>query len=296
MKAQRASKTAEYMAFFRALETARPRGRSLFQDHYARQFLSPTLRLVLTLSSLPIGRSLIPRLVQREAPGAFSSGVARTRYIDDLLKTTVRAGAKQIIILGAGFDTRALRLDFLRDVSVIEIDHPDTSRCKLRTLSSMIERLPENVSYCRADFNNQSLEEIGIASNIDLSAATAIVWEGVTNYLSAGAVDATFKWTENFSRVDVVFTYIDKRVLDHPEEFAGTRNVFAYLRDCEEQWTFGFVPNELADYLAEHRLFLAEDVSAVDYCAKYMADRMVMKGYEFYRVAFARSREMKGEA
>ena len=289
MKAHSASKTAEYMAFFRALETARPKGRSLFQDPYAGLFLSPTLKLLVTLSCLPIGRALIPRLVHREAPGAFSSGVARTRLIDELLEKTVRAGAKQVILLGAGFDTRALRLDFLRNTAVIEIDHPNTSRFKLQTLRSRMAGLPENVSYCQADFNKQSLDDIGIASNIDFSAATTIIWEGVTNYLSANAVDASFKWTRKFSRVDIIFTYIDKRVLEHPEEFAGTSSVLQYLRDSEEQWTFGFSPEELPDYLAAHRLSLAENVSAEEYCARYMADRTVAKGYEFYRVALARS-------
>lgn len=134
-------------------------------------------------------------------------------------------------------------------------------------------RLPENVSYCRADFNKQSLEEIGVESNIDFSAATTIVWEGVTNYLNPRAVDATFRWAEEFSRVNVIFTYLDKKVLDHPEEFAGTRNVLRYLRDNEEQWTFGFAPQELPDYLGQHHLTLVEDVGAADYRTKYMAGR-----------------------
>jgi methyltransferase (TIGR00027 family) len=296
MKAHTASKTAEYMAFFRALETARPKDRSVFRDPYARLFLSPTLKLLVTLSSVPIGKSLIPRLVQREAPGAFSSGVARTRLIDDLLEGTVRAGAKQVILLGAGFDTRALRLDFLKDTAVIEIDHPDTSRVKQDILKSTMARLPGNVSYCQADFNRQSLDDIGAASNIDFGTAATIIWEGVTNYLSADAVDATFKWTGKFSRVDVIFTYIDKKVLHHPEVFAGTSNVQRYLRDAEEQWTFGFSPPELPGYLAAHGLSLIENVTAREYCAKYLGGRGTVRGYEFYRVALARSRGAKGKA
>ena len=296
MKADRASKTAEYMAFFRGLETARPKGRSLFQDPFAGLFLSPTLKLLVALSSLPIGRDLIPRLVQREAPGAFSSGVARTRLIDDLLERTVREGAKQVILLGAGFDTRALRLDFLKDTAVIEIDHPDTSRVKQEILKSKTAGLPGNVSYCQADFNRQSLDDTGAASNIDFGTAATIIWEGVTNYLSANAVDATFKWTEKFSRVDVIFTYIDKKVLHHPEEFVGTESVQRYLRDAEEQWTFGFSPPELPGYLTAHGLSLIENVTAREYCAKYLSDRKLVTGYEFYRVALARSRGAKGKA
>ena len=296
MKAHKASKTAQYMALFRAVETARGRNRPLFQDPYARRFLSRDLRMVASLSSLPVGRELIPWLIQKKSPGALSSGVARTRYIDDLLEETVRGGARQIIILGAGFDARGLRLDFLRNTEVIEIDHPDTSQFKIERLTSIMGKLPGNISYRQADFNEQSMEEIGAASNVDYGKATTIVWEGVTNYISPRAVDATFRWTERFSRVDVIFTYLDKRVLDHPEEFVGTRKILKYTRDREEPWTFGFVPGELADYLGGYCLGLVHNVSAVEYRSTYMAHRTGTKGYEFYRVALARSREMKGEA
>ena len=66
----------------------------------------------------------------------------------------------------------------------------------------MMRRLPENVSYCEADFNTQSLAEIGSASTIKFDAPTTLVWEGVTSYLTSDAVDATLRWTEKF-RVDL---------------------------------------------------------------------------------------------
>lgn len=294
VKAQRPSKTAQYMALFRAIETVRPEGRALFRDHYARQFLSRPMKVAVSLSSLPIGRELIPWIIRQSAPGALSSGVARTRYIDDLVERTVREGATQIIILGAGYDTRALRLDSVKSAAVIEIDHPDTSRFKLRRLTSMKRGLPENVSYCEADFDRESLEEIGSASIIAFDAATTLVWEGVTNYLTSAAVDATFRWTERFPRINVIFTYLDKKVLDHPEEFAGARKLIKHLHDTGEQWTFGFAPYAVPAYLSRYSLTLIEDVSAADYRAKYMADRTPEIGYEFYRAAFARHETTKG--
>jgi len=293
MKAQKPSKTAQYMALFRAVETVRPEGRALFRDPYARRFLSPTMRLAVIIASLPMGRELIPRLIRRSAPGALSSGVARTRYIDDLVDRTVREGATQLIILGAGYDTRALRLDSLKSAAVIEIDHPDTSRFKLRRLTSTMGKRPENVSYCEADFNTQSLEEIGSGSTIKFDAPTTLVWEGVTSYLTSDAVDATFRWTEKFPGVNLIFTYLDRKVLDHPEEFAGARRLVAHLHDSEEQWTFGFAPPTVPGYLSRHNLTLIEDLSAADYRAKYMADRPREIGYEFHRTAFARRENIK---
>ncbi len=288
MKTDKASKTAQYMALFRAIETARPQGSSLFKDPYAIRFLDRTLRLVAALSSLPIGRDFIPRLVEKEAPGALASGVARTKYIDDLLEKSVRAGARQVVILGAGFDMRALRCDFLKSSAIIEIDHPDTSRFKLRRLTRETRMLRARVSYYEADFNRQSLEEIGAASTIDYTVPTAILWEGVTSYLTSDAVDATFRWSENFPRVDLIFTYLDKRVLDHPEEFFGSQRTIRYLEENEEQWTFGFALEELPSYLKKYGLTLVEESGAADYRARYMADRPGLPAYEFHRVAWAR--------
>lgn len=148
--------------------------------------------------------------------------------------------------------------------------------------------LRARVSYYEADFNRQSLEEIGAASTIDYTVPTAILWEGVTSYLTSDAVDATFRWSENFPRVDLIFTYLDKRVLDHPEEFFGSQRTIRYLEENEEQWTFGFALEELPSYLEKYGLTLVEESGAADYRARYMADRPGLPAYEFHRVAWAR--------
>jgi|SRR5208337_3795114 len=127
MKANTASRTAQYMALFRAFETVCPFHIRLFSDPYAVSFLDNGLKLVIRISTFPLFGRFIPKIIQSKGPGALSSGIARTKYIDDLLELTIRNGVKQVLILGAGFDTRALRLGFLNTISIIEIDHPDTS-------------------------------------------------------------------------------------------------------------------------------------------------------------------------
>src|ERR1041384_5916196 len=104
MKADKASQTAQYMALFRALETTLPAGKRLFIDPYAVSFLDGKLQLAARLSPLSFVRRYVQKTIQKRIPGAFSSGIARTRYIDDLLQQTLQRHIQQVIILGAGFD------------------------------------------------------------------------------------------------------------------------------------------------------------------------------------------------
>jgi len=281
------------MALFRAIETVRPSRKRLFADPYATIFLDEGLKRVVRLSTLPFIGSFMPKIIQSRGPGALSSGIARTKYIDDLLYQTIRDGVKQVIILGAGFDIRALRLDFLHSVPVIEIDHPDTAKFKIDKLKEALGQLPQNVSYFQTDFNKQSLEELASNHHLDRNIPTTIIWEGVTNYLTQQAVDKTLEFVKTFAAGSyIIFTYIDKLVLDRPQFFTGAEKVLKNVRKNEECWTLGFNPEELSGYLVRFHLVLLEDLGAAEYRGKYMPNRKgISKGYEFYRVAFAMRQE-----
>jgi methyltransferase (TIGR00027 family) len=289
MKANTASRTAQYMALFRALETVRPSRVRLFTDSCAVSFLDHGLKLAVRISTLPLIGGFIPKIIQSKGPGALSSGIARTKYIDDLLERTVRNGIEQVIILGAGFDTRALRLNFLKGIPVIEIDHPDTLRFKMNKLKERLENLPQHVRYIPIDFNQQSLNDLAGEYHLNFNILTTVIWEGVSNYLNQQAIDKTFEFITKFPQGSyIIFTYIDKLVLSNRQSFIGTEKLFKNLNKNEECWTFGFDPDELSDYLLRFNLTLLVDWGADKYRAKYMLDRKeILKGYEFYRVTFA---------
>lgn len=287
MKVDKASRTAQYMALFRALETVRSAGKRLFTDPYAVLFLDNSFRRAVSWARFPFGQKIIQRKIHKRMPGGFSSGIARTKYIDDLLLRSVREGVQQVIILGAGFDMRAMRLDFLRYLPVIEIDHPNTAKFKLGTLQGKLGRLPENVRYYQADFNEQSLDDLATTRAIDFSIPTAIIWEGVTNYLSQEAVDQTFAFMQRFVKGSaIIFTYVDRLVLEDPQSFYGGDKLLNDLAEIGEPWTFGFDPESLGEYLAVYDLTLVEDLGAIQYRDRYMPERPE-RGYEFYRTAYA---------
>ncbi len=295
MKKNTPSRTAQYMALFRAIESTRSKKTRLFYDPFASIFLDNALKIVVKISKVPFIEILTSKIIQRKAPGAFSSGVARTKFIDDLLQKTINDGVKQVIILGAGFDTRALRLDYLKDVPIIEIDHPDTSQFKMEKIKDSMGQLPLNVKYYQIDFNQQSLTDLASKNNLNYDISTTIIWEGVTNYLQQEAIDKTFEFVEKFiDQCYIIFTYIDKLVLDNPKSFQSIEKYHSILEENDETWTFGFNPKTLPEYLKKFNLKIIEDIGATEYRNMYMADRKnLLNGYEFYRVAIAKLDQQK---
>jgi methyltransferase (TIGR00027 family) len=290
MRQGHASRTAEYMALFRALESARPEGRRLFSDPLAREFLGFRLALLARLGGVPGLREIVPRLVDRRVPGSRSSAVARTRYIDDAIAASAGERATQLVILGAGFDCRAYRLAGLREVAVFEVDHPDTLAAKRRTLSRALPALPANVRFVATDFNARELPSVMAAAGYREAARSFFLWEGVTNYLDEAAVDATLRWCARAAPGSrVLFTYVHRDVLVDPGAFVGTQPLFASLAKFGERWTFGIDPAELREFLAARGLALDSDVGASEYRQRYFGDSArQMRGYEFYRIALAR--------
>lgn len=288
MKATAVSRTAQYIALFRAIESNQPKSKRLFDDALAIQFLDIGLKLAVKITSLPIIGNTVINYIQKRGMGGLSASIARTKYIDDLTKKAIDGGAKQVIILGAGFDTRAMRLPFLKSMPVFEIDHPNTSDYKLDVFKKSNIKSPSNISYLQLDFNKQGLLEFAIEKKINFSLPTVIIWEGVTSYLSAEAIDRTFEFFQKFaSGSSIIFTYLHRLALDNPKAFKGVEQMKKLLKSKEENWTFGFYPEKLPSYLQTYGLTLYEDNSAVEYRNMYMPNRKsLLSGFEFHRIAF----------
>ncbi len=289
MQEGRPSRTAEYMALFRALETARSASRRVCEDRFADAFLSPELRRVVRVSRFRPAGVLIRGYIDRRWPGARTSAVARTRFIDDTAEALLAVGLDQVVILGAGFDARAYRIRRMTGATVFEVDHPATSAAKRRIVESLLAAKPAHVRFVPIDFNSQSLPAAMEAAGYDPRRRTLFVWEGVTNYLIEDAVDATLRWCAGAAAGStVIFTYVHRGILDAPQTFHGTKALLKTLDSAGERWTFGVDPSRLPAFLAERGLVLDEDVGASDYRSRYFGRAAArMPGYEFYRIAVA---------
>jgi methyltransferase (TIGR00027 family) len=289
MRAGRCSQTAEYIAFYRALESARPPGRRLFADPLAVRFLRPSLRAAVALSRVPLLGGMVPWLADRAMPGARTSGIARTRLIDDAVGQALRGGIAQVVFLGAGFDCRAYRLPGIAAAAVFEVDHPATLPEKRSRLGRALGTLPEHVHFVEMDFGRRSLADALATAGLDARRPVVFVWEGVTNYLTADAVDAVLRVVAACAPGSrLVFTYVDRRALDGSATFGDAGALLRRVDALGEPWTFGIVPGDLPGYLQARGLRLDRDAGAREYRAECFGEGGErMKGYDFYHVAIA---------
>jgi methyltransferase (TIGR00027 family) len=178
MREGKPSFTAEAVAAFRGVARV---------DPLAETWVSGPLSLVLHAGRA--GR------VPYAAVNLLSLGLVdhiemRTRAIDAALREGIGAGAKQLVILGAGLDARAWRMNELEGVHVFEVDHPSTQAYKRDRVAS---RRPtaEDVCFVPVDFAKDSLHDALERAGHDPSAPTFWLWEGVTPYLPIEAIHAT---------------------------------------------------------------------------------------------------------
>lgn len=277
-----ASRTAQYVAMYRALETSESRRAPLFRDPFAQGFLSRGLALAVRAARLPVLRGWFEGYADHRAPGARTSAIARTAYIDDAVRAAVRDGIDQLVILGAGFDCRAHRMPELAGARVFEVDRAETQAVKRANV-------PDHpaVRYVAVDFLRDDVGSSLAAAGWDRARRTMFVWEGVTNYLTEAAVIATLDWIAGAAAGSrVVFTYIHGGLLDGTAQFAGGDLLVANVRGLGEPWTFGLHPEAVAGFVAARGLTLREDLGADDYRRRYLG-AAAYPGYAFYRIAAA---------
>jgi methyltransferase (TIGR00027 family) len=289
MKSSKPSRTAEYMAFFRACESVRPKDKRLFVDPFARHFIRRSLRAAVWFSTVPVLGALVRWYADRRLPGARTSAIARTRLIDDIICQALRDGLRQIVVLGAGFDCRAYRLPGINSTAVFEVDHPNTLACKLSRLRNLLPQLPTNVRYVQADFNRENLPQLLAAAGFSSSFPTVFLWEGVTNYLTPDAVDTVLRYVSSCRpRSQIIFTYVHSGALDGSICFEGAVELRHDVAQLGEPWTFGLDPVAVPEFLSTRGLRMDRDASAREYRTQYYGtDGQHMKGYDFYHVVIA---------
>jgi methyltransferase (TIGR00027 family) len=166
-------------------------------DYLAERLLGPEERAL--VADQPVVQALELDFAEaRENVEAISQAVMmiiRTRFIEERLAHAIREGASQLVILGAGFDTRAYRLtDLLRSARVFEVDQPSTQEYKKRRIKEAGIKVPPNLTYVPVDFRRDKLGDILKAAGYDPTRKTFFIWEGVTMYLPEAAIEETLRW------------------------------------------------------------------------------------------------------
>ncbi len=262
MRTTRSSKTAAQMALSRALETRRAVAERICSDKYAERFLDGVPRWL--VSARPL-RAATEALIERLFAGHHGYVLVRTAYFDAVLGEELDRGLAQVVVLGAGFDSRAQRFaDRLREVAVFEVDHPATSATKQAVIGRVLGQTANGVRYVPVDFQSDDLAASLDRHGFRRDCRTLFLWEGTTPYVAAAGVDATLHFVARSSAAGsvVVFDYILASVLDGTCTMRGALTERDKMRQTDEPFVFGIADDAIARFLAARGFALVHDAGA----------------------------------
>lgn len=195
--------------------------------------------------------------------GIYEYVIARTGYFDALFIEALEHDFSQILIFGAGFDSRALRFSKLnKGTRIFELDAPITQQEKLKAYLSKRLVIPDSLVLVPINFNRESLAEKTTRAGFIAGKKTLFLLEGVTMYLSQAAIESTFRFIADVSGKGslVVFDYIYSGVLRRENKYYGEKDIYKTVEKVGEEWTFAFEESEVEHFLGRYG-FLVKDHS-----------------------------------
>lgn len=194
--------------------------------------------------------------------------VLRSRFAEDHLAAAVRRGVAQYVILGAGFDTFALRQPaWAQQLKIVEVDHSGTQDVKRSYLAAAGLAVPQNTVFADIDFERESLLEGLLRHGVVLNAPSFFSWLGVTMYLKEDAIDAVLRSVAAFpTGSEIVLTFA------RPPG-ASPSPLDRRAADLGEPWVSYFTPDALAAKLRDAGFTNVDFLSPGEAEARYFRTR-----------------------
>jgi methyltransferase (TIGR00027 family) len=254
--------SAEMLAALRAAATHERALAEPCQDTLAHRFVGPSLRRLAEFRP----HFLLKHILRLRAPGSYPFAVARTRHFDQLLQAELRSGTRQVVMLGAGYDSRARRFaGELANVIVFELDHPATQARKRQLLDEAGLQWPDNVRFVPVDFARENFGERLAAAGFDPGRRTLFLWEGVSYYLPEAVVASVLAFVATCAPGSAIaFDYAVRSFVAGDHSTYGGKQVARWLEEIGEPFLFGLNADETAGFLEAHRLMLESDLGPKD--------------------------------
>ncbi|MGB9979886.1 SAM-dependent methyltransferase [Methanobacterium sp.] len=263
------SKMAEGMAMQRFSESAKPENERICHDSYAVHFISPEI-IKFGMEHPKEAKEKVEQM-EKLFPGLSSSIMARVRYFDDFTKKSIDEGIEQLIILGAGYDTRAYRIEEFKDIKVFEVDHPNTQSFKIQKIGEIFGSLPGHVVYVPVDFEKETFSQKLFDNGYDPSKKTLFIMEGLIMYIPPKAVAETLLFiVENSGKGSaVIFDYYPESIVDGTCKLEIGANIRNYVAKQGEPLQFGIKEEKIEDFLIEFGFSKVQNVTSKDYKKLY---------------------------
>jgi methyltransferase (TIGR00027 family) len=259
------SKTSIWIATARAIGAKNPDPALRNPDYLAIKFVGPRERAVLADEYPMDALDLDFAEALKRIPAGVAAQVGRTKHVDAALVEALQDGAKQVVVLGAGLDTRGFRFqDRLKGVRFLEVDYGPTQEYKKRRALEIFGSMPSHIRYVPMDFTKDNLlAELRKAGYAERE-KTFFIWEGVAMYIPESAVKGTLRFIRDHSGKGsrVIFNYA---LALNPEVNSRTSRYAKW----GEPFVFGFPGDSAAAFVRTERLEVLSDVSGWELLLKF---------------------------
>jgi len=253
---QKPSETALFAAIYRTIVNIEKHNDVLGSDYLAECFLPGLLKYLMRFKFI---RENFKNKSHKLSPGIYEYVLARTAFFDTIFKDALNNQIPQIVLLGAGYDTRPYRFANLNNSTrIFELEISPTQNRKKKCLAKAKIDIPEKVTLVPIDFNKEKLQNVLEKAGYNRNANTLFIWEGVSYYLEPTSVDATLDFMKKNSPKEslVVFDYVvslsDETVKNYygAKEFTETWK----KRHLNEPFKFAINDGEIELFLEQRGL------------------------------------------
>ena len=229
---------ARWSAGAKAFEYARPRNERIISDRFATYYAGQ------------VGMKLVGAMAGIN-PSLRKAIVLRARYMDDYSQRCMREGIRQVVLLGAGYDSRYLRLDAFRLCRVFELDLPSTQVIKKTLTRRLLGRLPAHVTYVPINFAVDSITHKLMQAGFRRETPTLFIWEGVTLFLNEDIIVETLGRLAELGKGNrLTFDFVPPELIDDSTGHQGNKTLLDLCSSINEPLTFGCHPARMHRLLA----------------------------------------------
>jgi methyltransferase (TIGR00027 family) len=243
-------------------------------DFLAREIVgdSGMYRLGLGIASVRPLRASSRWAFELLGPGVYWGETARVKHFDRILLDEVGSGVPQVIILGAGLDSRGYRFRReLEDVRFFELDHPVTAARKRERVKAIFGALPDHVTYLSHDLAAGDLYETLSGQGFDRDQPTLVLWIGVTMYLPAEIVAGVLRWAGTLSTGSSLgFDYFEQAFYEDERRFRASRRARSLMALSGEQMIYGIDRDSVPALLGDYGLTVKSHVGPPEMEARYL--------------------------
>lgn len=196
--------------------------------------------------------------------------LARAKFCEESLKSAVKLGAEQYVILGCGYDTFSARNNNL-GLKIFEIDKESTIKDKMKRLDRAGIKINNNTAIISADLSRENLKNVLERSGFDFGKKTFFSCLGLFYYMSKDDIEKLFKSISSFGAEGstVVFDFADNHLFS--SSVPRVKNMLEMAEQSGEKMASCFSLEELEIMLGKYDFYIYEFLNSQDIQSRYFA-------------------------